>query len=114
MTKRELTALTKLWQRRLQLGHWKIIVKFKGLDDMGDNAGSVMYMPEHSKAEIWLLDPAQREEGDENDSIEEDLIHELLHLILNGHITLDKLIYDAMFERGLNVIAKALLEGSNT
>lgn len=110
MTKRELTALTKLWQKRLGLGHWKIKVAFLNEEQMGENAGSIVYMPEHSQASISILAPKDREEGDHNDSIEEDLVHELLHLTLHGHKTLDNLQYDALFERGLNVVAKALTE----
>ena len=111
MTKRELNALTKLWQKRLELGHWKIKVLFQSEHEMGENAGCVRYMPEHSQAEICILRPEDREEGGHHDSIEEDLIHELLHITINGHKTLEDLQYDACFERGLNIIAKALAEG---
>jgi predicted SprT family Zn-dependent metalloprotease len=75
---------------------------------MGDKVGGVEYMPEHTFAEINILRTKDRKEKD--DSIEEDIIHELLHLLISGHKHKQEK-YDELFERGLNCIAKALYEG---
>ena len=108
MTTRQLKTLAKLWQSRLQLTHWAIKVSFKSAKEMGDKVGGVQYMPEHATAYIEILKTRDRKEKD--DTIEEDIIHELLHLVISGHRSKQEK-YDELFERGINAIATALVKG---
>ena len=106
MKLRELRRLLKIWAKRLRVDDWELNVKWGKPDNMtGEGVqGNIFFEPEFRRALIVLLALKYREE--EGDSPEEDLIHELLHLVLQGHGT--RMKYDAMFERGLNQIAHAL------
>lgn len=108
MTQRQLTKLTKTWAHRLGIGDWKISVKFMPAEDMEDDQGQCWYYPEYRRADIHILREQDTQEGD--DSIEAAVVHELLHIVLEGHRPLEGGKYDAMFERGLNLIANALIE----
>lgn len=77
-------------------------------EDGGWCQGRVLYAPEYGMAEISILTPKDRGEEDK-DPIEEDVVHELLHIRLEGHKGQEG--YDPMIERALNVLAKVLVEG---
>jgi len=111
MNKRELNSLVKYWQGQFNLQDWKIKVFWKSKEDMKEDdggycAGRAYYAPEFGSADVWILCPEDRDETD--DSIESDVIHELLHILLEGHK--GQSVYDARYERALNIIAKRLEE----
>lgn len=111
MTKRELNSIVKSWQNRLDLQDWKIRAHWKPKsemleDDGGYCMGKVLYSPEYGSADIYVLRELDREEGD---GIEDDIVHELLHILLEGHKAPGP--YDARFERALNVLARELTCG---
>ena len=86
---------------------WKINVKWgtpaeqpdydKGEMDEG-SVGNALWHPEECEAWIYL----QRGAG----QLEETLLHELLHIRLEGHR--EPVKYDAMYERAINAITAAL------
>lgn len=107
MTQRQLNKLVKTWAHRLGIDDWKITTLFKSEYEMGENEGLCYYYTEYRRAEIHILRECDREEG--CDSIENTVVHELLHIVLEGHKPRLEGQYDAMFERGLNVIASVLI-----
>lgn len=68
-------------------------------------AGSSTWEPEYNVASIEVASDL----GSDAD-IEETLIHELLHLKLEGHKVLTRgYKYDPLYERALNVLARVLV-----
>jgi len=95
MTIRQLRSRTVYWQQKLNIPEWTITVKLGGLTHK-DHVGECIWCAEELTATICL----KRGQG------EETLIHELLHLVLDGHIPYYG--YDLVRERAINRIAKAL------
>jgi Zn-dependent peptidase ImmA (M78 family) len=109
MTSRKLASLRKRWLERLGLTDWEEIeVTLLPKDKLSypDSDGYAYWQPEYKKAIIDInadLDDAE---------IEETLVHELLHVRLEGHKLLTpKTRYDALYERALNVLATTLCKG---
>ena len=97
------------WQRELGLGDWTIHVnwaKQKAAPDYDkwemdtDSVASVCWHAEESIAWIYLLRGAGSEQ--------ETLVHEMLHVRLEGHREAP-VPYDLLYERALNAIATALV-----
>lgn len=104
MTLKRLRTLAKKWIVALRLTDWEIDFKLvPNTEELGKCAGTCVWQTEYKTATIEIA-------GDQPPGeIEETLIHELLHLALEGHKPLtQKYKYDAMYERGLNVISEAL------
>lgn len=103
--------MLKTWQKRLQLLDWELDVNWAKQSELDaeDDQANVQMLPESQRAHILILAPRYRGEG--SDSPEEDLIHELLHLVLEGHGPRAR--RDTMFERGLNQLSKALWQAYN-
>lgn len=100
MTIREARSLAGLWQARLGLTHWNVIVRWAKVGDElepGDY-GQVTWWTEEARAEILLR----------KDVGEATIIHELVHLVLEG-ARHTPLAYDASYERGINALVAALL-----
>jgi hypothetical protein len=71
-------------------------------------AGQAVYSPEYGIADIYILAQGDREEDDQE--IELDVIHELLHILIEGHRGAAP--YDARFERALNILARELFNAA--
>jgi hypothetical protein len=97
MTIRQIRRLLPFWQDVLNLREWKISVRFGTSTEMTENVGLNYYSVEELQSQILLA----RGEG------EETLIHELLHLVFDGHKP-DGGPYDPLHERALNRTAAAL------
>ena len=109
MTQRQLNKLVKTWARKLGISDWYIRAEFKSSDEMPEDEGRCWHYPEYRRAIIDILQESDRDE--ESDSIESTVVHELLHIVLGGHKTTREGDYDEMFERGINLVTTALLEG---
>ena len=105
MTTYQLNQAANRWQRVLGMSEWEIVVKLAPGREMVQDGepleGSAWWIPESSppSAEIKIRARSERQE--------ETLVHELLHVRLEGHKAVRK--YDPMYERGLNAIASALM-----
>ena len=103
MNLRELKKLLPFWQNILNLPEWNIIVRWGTHKELGDCVGRNYFSPEELSSLI-LID----RKGDE---IESTLVHELLHLVFDGHKNVDMIDqYDPMQERALNRTAAAMLK----
>jgi len=78
---------------------------------MEEALGVAYWTPEYKTAVIKILDPEKLEE--DNTDVERTLVHELLHIMLQGHRTMDEVtkVYDPTFEAALNVLADVLVDG---
>lgn len=82
-------------------------MEYKNHEELGENIGRVEWEPEYRKAFIYLLRPEDRTER-EMAAIEEDLVHELLHIVFQGHKSYKK--YNPQHERSINQVTGALVK----
>lgn len=102
-------ARCQYWIDRLGMAEWagtrpdgkpRVIVVFRTKKKMDDAVGSCQWLAEECTATVSLLTG----QGDET------LVHELLHLHLEGHTTYKPENYSELHERALNRLAKTLVE----
>lgn len=115
MAKRTTTAditpqsMLTLWQNAFALGHWGIDLAVHPGDEMLGRDAAVSAQAEYDYAVMALREPTELQPVD----VEESIVHELLHVLLEGHKNLatsaDSETYDPMYERGLNVLASILV-----
>lgn len=109
MSKKELDALVTHWQGLMHLGHWDINVAFQSGEDMGGKDAAVTAQAEYDHVVMSVRQPTDEQPVD----IEESVVHELLHVLLEGHKNLATSSvddsYDPMYERGLNVLSTLLV-----
>ena len=108
----QLQRLARKWIRRLNLTTFnKIQVSYAPKSEMEESLGHAYWTPEYKTAVIKILNPDDPEE-DEQD-VERTLVHELLHIMLQGHRIMDEVtkVYDPIFEAALNVLADVLVDG---
>lgn len=99
MTLAILRSRLTYWQHRLNLPEWTIRVNWGSKREMGDSVGLCLWHTEEQAAIVKIL----RGQPD----TEETLVHELLHIVLQGHDEL-KDDYSVNLERAINRIAHAL------
>jgi hypothetical protein len=109
MTQAQLSRLCAKWKKRLGLVTWKTRVRFVRFGNMAGELGRVEFYPEMMRAEISILHPDDRTAKPDERYPELDLVHELLHLLIDGHKGPDK--YSIAHERAINAIAEALWKG---
>jgi hypothetical protein len=81
MNEEHLKELLKKWQPRLGLSDWKINIKFLDYLDINHNIAQVQKNVDLQTAEIRILNPKDRQASNLNhQNIEQDLVHELVHL----------------------------------
>ena len=105
----ELKRVAKVWQRRLGIQDWKLEIIWGDKvdreatpfsDELTEGcAGLIWWSAEHAHAKIVLA------KGQSHST----LVHELLHLRLEGHLPGPRK-YDALYERALNQLAEALIK----
>lgn len=81
----ELRGITAYWQDKLRLLHWDLQVSYAPSHELGEDGrqAEVAYHEESHTAKIRLLDPAFANPEDWPwRPWEENLIHELLHLVM--------------------------------
>lgn len=103
MTIRKLRQRLAYWQEVLKLTEWTITVKFGTPEEMMDESGHRCHglnfiSVEELSSQIFL----DRGDG------EETLIHELLHVVFDGHRPQDE-PYDPLHERAINRTAAAFM-----
>ena len=106
--------LLKKWLVALELSPpvWnKVSVDFYDPSEEEDSEGSCGWQREYGEAWIYISSAIR---GNWND-IEETIVHELIHLKLEGHKDLVSMApdkYDPVYENGLNVISRELVKTS--
>lgn len=104
MTSRELARLGRRYMRDLGMPEWNAEFRMcrKLTDDKGNPLdGRSEWHAEERRCWISVCREAQ--------AVEETLMHELLHVLLEGHLTpLKRDKYDPDYELGLNRLAKTL------
>jgi hypothetical protein len=105
MKQSQLSAICRRWRKRFPLLQpWRIRVRFARAAAMKGSVGLCSFMPEYQAAEILILHPDDR--GPSDPDIEADVVHELLHVVIQGHKGPQK--YDPAFELGINSMTDAL------
>lgn len=102
MTLRALRSRAAFWVGRLNLKEWTVNVSWgdgKEVPEAGPVAGSCSWNVEHLTAEVTVTKGSAQ--------VEQTLVHELLHIVLQGHADLSG-PYDAHLERAINRITAAL------
>lgn len=109
-----LQRLSRKWIKKLKLQNFqKIDVCLGTPEQMEESVGWAQWSPEYGHALITILDPLQNEDitADEYDTyLETTLIHELLHLRLEGHKTMESVtnVYDPAHEAAINILSDLL------
>ena len=107
MTIRKARALVAYWQTVLGLTEWEIVeVRWCTPEEADEEDGHNNFYSEGPSSKIAL-----RKDQDDYD-MEVTIVHELLHLMVDGHKDIEKLVgrhYDRMHERALNRLAKILI-----
>ena len=100
----------KKWQQRLGLSDWDITVDFSTQEHISGQAKVTIYSASQ-KAKIFLLNENDRQKSDPNDQdIEFDLVHELLHIRLWSFDPLNAKGNDHILrEQAMDWIARALI-----
>lgn len=114
MTTKQLQKLCAKWQKRLRLQDWKIEVSFVHAGDMRgpSSAGEVSFFPDHAFAQIQILPPEELDSGNPmHPSIEQVLVHELLHLHMGTFAAKGKAA-DMAQDRAIECLVPALLASS--
>ncbi len=113
MTRKEMTSIMKFWVKQLDLKQWDINIRYATAEELLDkdnpvsrNDATCAFSTEYAKATIIIRPLKYRDCDPEEVNIEEDIIHELLHLVLEGHVA--QCAEDPMFERGINIVTSAL------
>ena len=98
----EARSLTKFWQSELGLGEWDIRVRWATSGDYGEDEyfGWVLWFTEECTATMIL----DRRKADER-----TIVHELLHLRLEGHRAFP-FKYDPLYEQGINKLVAFILK----
>lgn len=104
MTLANLRRLTKLWQKRLKLQDWKIVARFTSSIASENAAGMADWHPDNRTAQVDILPPHLI-----TDDIEETLVHELLHVLYEGHTWYTEDLRSVHQERAHNQTAAALV-----
>lgn len=100
MTIKALRSRCAYWAARLNLKEWHISLVWGTPEEMKDLCGCVTWHTEELKATVKLSKKVADKEG--------TLVHELLHIVLQGHADYDEK-YDAHLERAINRIAAGLV-----
>ncbi len=113
-TPQDLQLRCDYWLNTLQMGEWKgrtkVLIKtpkwlLTNLEPSCVREGGCWWSAEECKAEIYLLRKAT----------EETLLHEIVHLLFQGHTTYSA--YDELMERSINRLVSAMVrteQGSAT
>lgn len=103
----QLRRLGRYWQRRLGLPHWSITYTFEELVEGG--LGFSRWDP-HTQEATVKISPTLNLERYKDRGVEATLIHELLHIVWQGHMTEEEIEepLNTLIEVAINRIADAL------
>lgn len=104
MTKPRLKSVCKRWLTALRLNEWEVDLEFvPDAEALEGCDGTAEWQTEYKHVLIKLAADQTDEE------LEETLVHELLHVLLEAHKPHPRVQkYDALYERGLNVLSDLL------
>ena len=114
MTDKKLQTLARKWIKKLELGSplWrKIDVAVMTAEEQAQHDGTLgicLWDIDNSYAYVGLA-PEEKHVEDQT-LMEETLVHELLHLRLQGHKEYKKEYDDPHLERALNLLAEILVK----
>lgn len=103
MTSAQLQARCDYWADRLNLREWHITATFGTAKQMHGDLGNVFWHTEELKATVRISRTVTAKE--------ETLIHELLHVVIQGHAPLTT-PYDVNLEKAINRLAAAFMVGN--
>jgi hypothetical protein len=102
LTKPQINAIVRRWQKKFGLTNWKItVVLVSTPEELSGCAGTLEWETEYHAATMRLVSELPKAD------MEETIIHEFIHLLLEGHKSTSGR-YDAMYERGLNTLSSVL------
>ena len=105
MTNKQLSTLVRREARRLRLDGWTFDASW---GDAGGSSATISIEPEYQTATLVVAPPETLAEvGKDFAPLKETIIHELLHVRLEGHRTQTGK-YDPAYELGLNIVAELL------
>ena len=102
-----LEKLCDKWQKRLNIQHWDIRVRFKKFKDKNQHGRVKIHLTEDI-AEIYVTKESDYKWIEPYD-MEFILLHEMLHIVFEVSPEVDTQS-EIQFERGLNRVAKLLLK----
>lgn len=103
MTLKKLRERCVFWQDLLNLKEWSITVRRPVKGDPKGNEGMAFWWTERLEAEVVIT----------NGYGEEVLVHELIHIVFDGHQTYDPADYSELHERAINRTAAAFIKLTN-
>ena len=105
MTIKLLRERCAYWQKRFQLLDWNIYLQWGSAREMKDLCGTCSWSVEDGIAVIKLNRTMPNQE--------ETVIHELIHIVLQGHLP-ELPPYDVHLERGINRMAAAFMNSDGS
>jgi hypothetical protein len=99
MKLRTTRSLCKYWQAVLNLPEWTIKLRRPEKDECSDAIAWIYWSPEELTATLVMRAHAE----------EDSLVHELLHLVLDGHKNYASELYSELHERSINRITASLI-----
>jgi hypothetical protein len=105
VTEKELQALCLRWQARLRLQDWEVIIRFATDTDEMENFGNCDYLTPKKYATILIQTEEKRATKEPAESIEQTVVHELLHLHLAAIDTPETRM---VIEQTIHLVTKAL------
>jgi len=107
MKQSTLTRLLRVWRKRIpMISPWKIRIRLERADKMDGTLGRCDMYVEMQMAQITILHPDDRNGKPEESNPEVDLIHELLHIVLDGHCPQQR--YSVPHEVAINALSETL------
>jgi len=103
MTLPQMRNRIPFWQQALKLQDWTITIRWATAKESVECMGLNYFSVEEQESVVAIsrkCSPSEREET---------VVHELLHLLFDGHTPVDPDKYDPLHERALNQTAKALM-----
>lgn len=82
MTSPDLESLCVLWQKRMRLADWRIVVEFVEPRKLPKKYGDIAYDRPTRTAKIRVLNPTSMKKRFGDDPVEATLVHELGHLAM--------------------------------
>lgn len=109
-----LNNAAKKWIKRLELGApvWQsITIFYANPGEIPGCVGHCDFSAEHRSAEILILHPDYLGDHtkDTGQTVEHILVHELLHLVIDGHKATNTK-YDPQHEAAINLLARVLVK----
>lgn len=109
MNDKWLKRICRKWQKRMGLADWTIAVAFVPQSDLEPQSiANISWNPDDmASAQMWVCRPDEIQHSEPEWYVESCIIHELGHLLLDGHREYPG--HDVNTERAINKLTLALL-----